>query len=43
MYKLDVLAEVTEDVEIAITLDRSKLIKQPFHVIAGLKIIEIHS
>ena len=43
MYKLDVLAEVTEDVKIAITLDGSKLTKQLFHVTAGLKMIDIHS
>ena len=38
MYKLDVLAELTGNVEIAITLDGSKLTNQLFHVTAGLKI-----
>ena len=43
IYKLDILAEVTEDVKIAITLDGSKLKKQLFHVTADLKIIDIHA
>ena len=43
MYKLDILAKSTENVEIAITLDGSKLTNQLFHVTAGLKIIDIHA
>ena len=43
MYKLDVLAEVTDNVEIAITLDGSKLTKQLFHVTAGLKVVDVHA
>ena len=43
MYKLDVLAELTGNVEIAITLDGIKLTKQLFHVTAGLKITDIHA
>ena len=43
MYKLDVLAELTGNIEIVITLDGSKLTKQLFHVTAGLKITDIHA
>ena len=43
MYELDLLAEQTNNVEIAITLDGSKLTKQLFHVTAGLKIVDVHA
>ena len=43
MYKLDILAENTDNVEIAITLDGSKLTNRLFHVIAGLKIVDDHA
>lgn len=43
IYKLDLLAERTNNVEIAITLDGSKLTKQLFHVTAGLKIVDVHA
>ena len=43
MYKLDILVENTENVEIAITLDSSKLTNRLFHVISGLKIVDVHA
>ena len=43
MYKLDILAENTDNVEIAITLDGSKLTNRLFHVTAGLKIVDVHA
>ena len=43
MYKLDILDENTENIEIAITLDDSKLTNRLFHVTAGLKIVDVHA
>ena len=39
MYKLDVLAAIFDDIEIAITLDYSKLTSNLFHVTVSLKVV----
>ena len=43
MYKLDILAETTDNIEIAITLDGSKLTNRLFYVKGGLKIVDVHA
>lgn len=43
MYKLDILAKNTENIEIYITLDGIKLTKRLFHIIVGLKIVDVHA
>ena len=43
MYKLDILAENIDNVEIAITLDGRKLTNRLFHVTAGLKIVDVYA
>lgn len=43
MYKLDILAENIENIKIAIKLDSSKLAQRLFHIIADLKIVDVHS
>ena len=43
MHGLDELAANTNDVEISITLDGSKLISNLFHVTAGLKVVDVRA